>query len=134
MLKDPSTHPHTLKSAPCLSLSSLLRLRVRLGTIVAQPVADGEVSPEGASQVPHPLVVCPGSQLLQPPVKVRRPQAPVGWASLLPALPPPAGDTLLCSCQGRRRQRERERGVNIISHFVHHVRITVYYTVKSADV
>lgn len=107
MLKDTSTHPHTLKSAPCLSSSSLLRFRVRLGTIVAQPGADGEVRPEGASQVLHPLVICPSSQLLQPPIKVWRPQAPVGWASFLPVLPPPAGDALLCSCQERRRQRER---------------------------
>lgn len=35
---------------------SLLELRVRLWTVVAQLAADWEVSPEGVSQVLHPIV------------------------------------------------------------------------------
>lgn len=54
MFKVTSTCPQTK------SLFSLLRLRVRLGTIVAQLAADGEVSPEGTSQVMHPFVSCLG--------------------------------------------------------------------------
>lgn len=82
--------------------ASLLKFGVRLGTVVAQLAGDGEVSPEGTSQVLHAVVSRLGPQLLQPADKVRRPEAPVRQAPLLPLHPLAGRVALLRSCQSRR--------------------------------
>lgn len=88
---------------PSNQAASLLRLRVRVRTIIAQLSGDGEVGPEGSCQVLDPVVGGLRSQLLYPAEKVGRPQVPVGQASLLSLFANTfilcGGVSLLCSCE-----------------------------------
>lgn len=95
-----SACPHTLKSPSSHSL-----LEVRLWTVVPQLGCDGEVSPEGVSQVLDPLVIPLRPELLQPADEVWGPHPPVGETPP-PPLPPAAGWlSLLCCCQRGQTQK-----------------------------